>query len=65
MKTEIARIFTIGCINNRDIIKRLMRTSDFFKGITFADAANAFKYAERNGLVDRRDGYIVVHHETE
>jgi len=61
---EIARIFTFGCSNNRDIVRRLMDSSAFFKGLTFADAACAFKYAERNNLVDRRDGYLVVYHDT-
>ena len=59
---EIARIFTFGTANRRDIVRRLMGTSEYFKNITFADALDAFRYAERNGLVKRCDGYLVVYH---
>ena len=60
---EIGRIFTFGISNRRDIVRRLMGTSDFFKGITFADALAAYRYAERNGFVVKGDDYIVVYHE--
>lgn len=62
---EIARIFTFGCSNNRDIVRRLMGSSAFFKGITFADAAAAYRFAEKSGLVYHGDGYLVVYHDTE
>ena len=62
---EIGRIFTFGTNNNRDIIRRLMGTSDFFKGLTFADAAQAYRFAERNGLVRKTPDYIVVFHDCE
>ena len=35
---EIARIMTFGTANRRDIVRRLMGCSRFFKGLTFADA---------------------------
>lgn len=61
---EIARIMTFATASRRDIVRRLMGTSDAFKGLTFADAAEQFRYAERNGLVKRGDGYLVVYHDT-
>lgn len=60
---EIARIFTFGCANRRDIVRRLMGTSDNFKRLTFADALEAFRSAEASGLVKRGDGYLVVYHD--
>lgn len=60
---EIGRIFTFGISNNRDIVRRLMGTSDFFKGISFGEAVNAYRYAERNGLVKKTAEYIVVYHD--
>ena len=60
---EIARIFTFACANRRDIVRRLMGCSPFFKRLTFADAVAAFRYAERNGLVKYGDGYLVVYHD--
>ena len=59
---EIGRIFTFGITCNRDIVRRLMGTSEFFKGTTFADALHAYRYAERNGLVRKTAEYIVVYH---
>lgn len=59
---EIGRLFTFGIRNNRDIVRRLMGTSDFFKGLTFADALEAYRYAEKSGLVFKTDEYIVVYH---
>ncbi len=61
--TEIGRIFTFGTTNNRDIVRRLMGTSDFFKGLTFADALASYRYADRNGLVRKTSEYIVVYHD--
>ena len=62
MKIEIGRIFTFGISNNRDIVRRLMGTSEFFKGLTFADAIAAYRFAERSGLVRKTDEYIVIYH---
>ena len=59
---EIARIMTFGCANNRDIIKRLMGCCDSFKHMTFATAAETFRFYERSGLVKRSDGYLVIYH---
>ncbi|MCD8088211.1 MAG: hypothetical protein LUE22_06465 [Oscillospiraceae bacterium] len=61
---EIARIFTFGTRNRRDIVKKLMRESESFKRLIFADALHAYRYAETNGLVYRGDGYLVVYHDT-
>lgn len=60
---EIARIFTFGCANRRDIIRRLMACSDSFKRLTFADAFAAYRYAETNGLVRTGDGWLAVYHD--
>lgn len=60
---EIGRIFTFGTQNNMDIVRRLVGTSPFFKGMTIADAAKQYRYAEQNGLVKRGDGYLVVYHD--
>ena len=60
---EIGRIFTFGITNNRDIVRRLMGTSEFFKGLTFSSALAAYRYAETNGLVRRTSEYIVVFHD--
>lgn len=62
---EIARIFTFGTTNRRDIVRRLMGTSEFFKRLTFADAFHAYRFAEANGLVKRGDNYLVVYHDCE
>ena len=62
-KVEIARIFTFGCANRRDIVRRLMGTSKAFQGLTFADALNAYRFAETSGLVDVTEHYIVVYHD--
>ena len=59
---EIGRIFTFGTANNRDIVRRLMGTSEFFKGLSFADALSAYRYAESNGMVRKTAEYIVVYH---
>lgn len=60
---EIARIMTFATANNRDIIRRLMACCKAFNNMTFADAAQTFRSYERNGLVKRCDGYIVVYHD--
>ena len=60
---EIARIMTFGTSNNRDIIRRLMTCCDAFKNMIFATAAETYRYYERNGLVRRGDGYIVIYHD--
>lgn len=60
---EIGRIFTFGTTNRRDIVRRLMGTSEFFKGISFADAIAAYRFAELNGMVRKTAEYIVVYHE--
>lgn len=60
---EIARIMTFGCANRRDIIKRLMGCCDSFKRMTFATAAETFRYYERSGLVKSGDGYLVIYHD--
>lgn len=60
---EIARIMTFGTSNNRDIIRRLMACCDAFKNMIFATAAETYRYYERNGLVRRGDGYIVIYHD--
>lgn len=60
---EIARIMTIATANNRDIIRRLMGVCDSFKGMTFATAAETYRYYERNGLVKKCDGYLVIYHD--
>ena len=59
---EIARIFTFGTSNNREIVLRLMRNCKSFQHLTFADALAQYRYCERNGLVDKHDGYLVVYH---
>lgn len=61
--TEIGRIFTFGTANRRDIVRRLMGTSEFFKGMSFADAIAAYRFAERNGLVRKTAEYIVIYHD--
>lgn len=62
---EIARIFTFGCSNRRDIVRRLMGACPFYKRLTFADALSAFRYSEMNGLVRFCDGYLVLYHDCE
>lgn len=65
MKIEIGRCFTFCTTNNRDIVRRLMGTSEFFKGLRFSDAIAAYRYAERNGLVVKTDEFVVVYHEVD
>lgn len=60
---EIARIFTLGLTNNRDIVRRLMGTSDSFKDLKFSDAIATYRYYETHGLVKKTDEYIVIYHD--
>ena len=62
---EIARIFTFATANNRDIVRRLMGCCESFKRLTFADAVAQYRYYERQGLVVKRDGYLVIYHDCE
>ncbi len=62
---EISRIFTFGTANNRDIIRRLMGCCESFKNMTFATAAEQYRYYERAGLVVRGDGWLAIYHDTE
>lgn len=60
---EVARIFTFATTNRRDIVRRLMGRCNSFKGLTFGDALNQFRYAEKNGLVRYGDGWLAVYHD--
>lgn len=60
---EIARIMTFGISNRRELIKRLMGCCEAFKNMTFSDAAEQYRYNERNGLVRKGNGYIVIYHD--
>lgn len=62
---EIARIFTFATTNRRDIVRRLMGTCESFKGLTFADAIAQYRYYDRAGLIEHRDGYLVIYHDSE
>lgn len=62
---EIARIFTFATANRRDIVRRLMGCCDSFKRLTFADAVAQYRYYESQGLVVKRDGYLVIYHDCE
>ena len=61
---EIARIFTFGTSNRRDIVRRLMGVCDSFKNLTFADALNQYRYYEANNLIKVENGYLVIYHDT-
>ena len=61
--TEIARITTFATANHRDVIRRLMGCSEAFRNMTFATAAETFRYYDRNGLVKRGDGFLVIYHD--
>lgn len=63
--TEIARIFTFATRTRADIIRRLMGSCEAFKRLTFADAVAQYRYYERQGLVVKRDGYLVIYHDCE
>lgn len=60
---EIARVMTFGTLNRRDIIRRLMNTCEAFKNMTFATAVEQYRSYERNGLIKRGDGYLVIYHD--
>lgn len=60
---EIARIQTFATANRRDIVRRLMGTSETFKNLIFADALAQYRYYETAGLVKYGDGYIVIYHD--
>lgn len=62
---EIARIFTLGTVNRRDIVRRLMACCESFKRLTFADAFAQFRYYETIGLVKRSKGFLVIYHDCE
>lgn len=62
---EIARIFTFGTANRRDIVRRLMGMCDSFKRLTFADALAQYRFYEKSGLVKFGDGYLVIYHDCE
>lgn len=62
---EIARIFTFGTANRRDIVRRLMGCCRSFKNMTFATALEHFRYFELSGLVVYGDGYLVIYHDCE
>ena len=62
---EIARMFTFGCTNRCDIVRRLMNTNKFYQRLTFADALAQFRSSERAGLVTWTENYIVIYHNCE
>jgi hypothetical protein len=62
---EIARIMTFGIANRKELIQRLMGCCEAFKNMTFATAAEQYRYAERNGLVKNGNGYLVIYHNCE
>lgn len=60
---EIARLFNVEGATRRDIVLRLMATNRSFQNLIFADALAQFRYAEMNGLIERKDGCIVIYHD--
>lgn len=60
---EMARIFTFGCTNNRDIVRRLMGCCEAFKLLTFHDAYKMYRWYEEHGFVKKNDGYLVIYHD--
>lgn len=62
---EIARIMTFATPNNRDIIRRLMGCCEAFKNMTFATAYETYRFYERQGLIKRGEGYLVIYHDCE
>lgn len=60
---EIARMMTFGIASRKELIGRLMVSCDAFKNLSFADAAQQYRYYERNGLVKNNGGYIVIYHD--
>jgi hypothetical protein len=61
--TEIARIFTLGISNRRELIYRLIECCESFKNMDFATAAQQYRYCEDNGLVRNSNGYLVIYHD--
>lgn len=64
-KIEIARIFTFGTVNNKDIVRRLMACCESFKHLTFPDAIKQYRFFERSGLIDKYDDHLVIYFEVE
>ena len=62
---EIARVITIGAKNRRDIVRRLMATSKAFCNMDFSTAIAHFRYFENNGLIENRNGHIVIYYNFE
>ena len=60
---EIARVMTFGISNRKDLIRRLMGCSKAFANMTFATAAEQYRYYESNGLVRNGNGYLVIYHD--
>lgn len=58
--TRIATIPAFATTCNRDIVRRLMAMSDAFKGMTFANAMAQFRYADRQGWVNRTPDFITI-----
>lgn len=56
---------TIGAKNRRDIVRRLMETSKAFSNMDFSTAIAHFRYFEDNGLIEKRNGYIVIYYDCE
>lgn len=59
-RTVVAAVTTFGCKCNRDIIRRLMGSCHFFKGLTFAQAVDTYRTAERNGWIRKANDAVVV-----
>lgn len=62
---EVARITTFATRNRCDIIRRLMGCCEAFKKMTFATAAEQFRFYENSGLVKHGEGYLVIYHDCE
>lgn len=60
---EIARIFTTGTANRRDIVRRLMACCESFKQLTIADAMAQFRSYEQSGLIVYGDGFLAIYHD--
>lgn len=60
---EIAKIEIPKTANRRDIVRKLMDESDFFKNLIFADALETYRYYEKVGLVKQDDNCITVYHD--
>ena len=60
---EIAKLFNVEGCTRRDIVTRLMATNESFKRLIFADALAQFRYYEMNGLIERKNGCLVIYHD--